>query len=107
MRLDYQPLFGKMSPHSSSRLSSGRIKDRTQETAEIEPNGLLEPVTSKSQIIHILTLFVHSCAYVNICHEYHIDKRFRCRTQVVFRPRPLFQARPTHACNAHLTEEIS
>ena len=32
-RLDYQPLFGKMSPHSSS----GRIKDRTQETAEIEP----------------------------------------------------------------------
>ena len=37
-RLDYQPLFGKMSPHSSPRksLSSGRIKDRTRET-EIEP----------------------------------------------------------------------
>ena len=34
-RLDFQPLFGKMSPHSSPRksLSSGRIKDRTQETA--------------------------------------------------------------------------
>jgi len=29
--LDYQPLFGKMSPHW------GRIKDRTRETAEIEP----------------------------------------------------------------------
>ena len=35
-RLDYQPLFGKMSPHSSP--SSGRIKDRTWETAEIEPS---------------------------------------------------------------------
>ena len=35
-RLDYQPLFGKMSPHSSP--SSGRIKDRTRETVEIEPN---------------------------------------------------------------------
>ena len=34
-RLDYQPLFGKMSPHSSP--FSGRIKDRTRETAEIEP----------------------------------------------------------------------
>ena len=30
-RLDYQPLFGKMSPHSS-------IKDRTRETAEMEFN---------------------------------------------------------------------
>ena len=30
-RLDYQPLFGKMSLHP------GRIKDRTRETAEIEP----------------------------------------------------------------------
>ena len=40
VRLDYQPLFGKMSSHSSlltSGLSSGRIKDRTLETAEIEP----------------------------------------------------------------------
>ena len=38
-RLDYQPLFGKMSPHSSPRKSSsGRIKDQTRETAEIEPN---------------------------------------------------------------------
>ena len=37
-RLDYQPLFGKMSPHSSP-VSSGRIKDRTRETAEIEPNS--------------------------------------------------------------------
>ena len=38
-RLDYQPLFGKMNPHSSSRksLSSGRIKDRTRETVKIEP----------------------------------------------------------------------
>ena len=46
-RLNYQPLFRKMSPHSSpwrsgwthaiSRLSSGRIKDRTRETAEIKP----------------------------------------------------------------------
>ena len=31
LRLDYQPLFVKMSPHP------GRIKDRTRETAEIEP----------------------------------------------------------------------
>ena len=31
-RLDYQPLFGKMSPHS---------KDRTRETAEIEPTYVL------------------------------------------------------------------
>ena len=39
-RLDYQPLFGKMSPHSSPEraLFSGRIKDRTRETAEIEPS---------------------------------------------------------------------
>ena len=38
-RLDYQPLFGEMSPYSSPEraLSSGRIKDRTRETAEIEP----------------------------------------------------------------------
>ena len=35
-RLDYQPLFGKMSPHSSPERASGRIKDRTRETAEIE-----------------------------------------------------------------------
>ena len=34
-RLDYQPLFGKMSPHSSS----GSIKDRTRETAEMEPKS--------------------------------------------------------------------
>ena len=34
IRLDYQPLFGKMSPHSSA---SGKIKDQTRETAEIEP----------------------------------------------------------------------
>ena len=40
IRLDYQPLFGKMSPHSSPEsLSSGRIKDRTRETAEIEPTS--------------------------------------------------------------------
>ena len=41
-RLDCQPLFGKMSPQSFpiwSSLSSGRIKDRTRETAEIEPMG--------------------------------------------------------------------
>ena len=47
-RLNYQLLFGKMSPHSSpqrsgwtraiSHLSSGRIKDGTRETAEIKPN---------------------------------------------------------------------
>ena len=36
-RLDYQPLFGKMSPHSFPRKKM-RIKDRTRETAEIEPN---------------------------------------------------------------------
>ena len=42
LRLDYQPLFGKMSPHSSPEsLFSGRIKDRTRETAEIEPNRAL------------------------------------------------------------------
>ena len=35
-RLDYQPLFGKMSPHSSPERFSRRIKDRTRETAEIE-----------------------------------------------------------------------
>ena len=35
--LDYQPLFGKMSPHSS-----GRIKDRTRETVEIEPRVSLD-----------------------------------------------------------------
>ena len=34
-RLDYQPLFGKMSPHSSPR---------TRETAEIEPNANTENV---------------------------------------------------------------
>ena len=34
-RLDYQPLFGKMSPHSSPERR--RIKDWTRETAEIEP----------------------------------------------------------------------
>ena len=33
-RLDYQPLFGKMSP---ALIPRGRIKDRTRETAEIEP----------------------------------------------------------------------
>ena len=49
-RLDYQPLFGKMSPHSSPRrsLSSGRIKDRTRETVEIEPTGMPSLVKSKS-----------------------------------------------------------
>ena len=36
-RLDYQPLVGKMSPHSSS---SGMIKDRTGEMAEIEPKSI-------------------------------------------------------------------
>ena len=42
-RLDYQALFGKMSPHSSSEsLSSGRIKERTRETAEIEPIAIDE-----------------------------------------------------------------
>ena len=64
-RLNYQPLFRKMSPHSSPRrsgwthaishLSSGRIKDRTRETAEIKPNktkkadyfchGILYPIS--------------------------------------------------------------
>ena len=39
-RLDYQPLFGKMSPHSSPERFSGRIKDRTRETAEIEPKQI-------------------------------------------------------------------
>ena len=34
-RLDYQPLFGKMSPHS---------QDRTRETAEIEP--ILKGITA-------------------------------------------------------------
>ena len=38
-RLDYQPLFGKMSPHSSLQ---ERIKDRTRETAEIEPTARLD-----------------------------------------------------------------
>ena len=38
---------------------------------------------------------------------YHIDKRLIRRMEDAFPPRPLFQARPTHACNAHLTEEIS
>ena len=37
-RLDYQPLFGKMSQHSSPE-REGRIKDRTRETAEIEPTS--------------------------------------------------------------------
>ena len=36
LRLDYQPLFGKMSPHSSPR-RRGEDQDRTRETAEIEP----------------------------------------------------------------------
>ena len=39
-RLDYQPLFGKMSPHSSPRRRIkifGEDQDRTRETAEIEP----------------------------------------------------------------------
>ena len=40
-RLDYQPLFGKMSPHSSPR-----IKDRTRETAEIEPKKKQEKAFS-------------------------------------------------------------
>ena len=35
-RLDYQPLFRKMSPHSPPP-PPGWIKDRTRETAEIEP----------------------------------------------------------------------
>ena len=39
-RLDYQPLFGKMSPHSSP-LSFGEDQDRTRETAEIEPTKCL------------------------------------------------------------------
>ena len=40
IRLDHQPLFGKISTHSSPEsLSSGRIKDRTRETAEIEPTS--------------------------------------------------------------------
>ena len=38
---------------------------------------------------------------------YHIDKRLIRRMEDVFPPRPLFQARPTHACNGHLTEGIS
>ena len=50
-RLDYQPLFGKISPHSSPEraLFSGRIKDRTRETAEIEPT--LVRVSRKSQTV--------------------------------------------------------
>ena len=37
-RLDYQPLFGKMSPHSSPpEGGGGEDQDRTRETAEIEP----------------------------------------------------------------------
>ena len=52
-RLDYQPLFGKMSPHSSPEcLSSGRIKDRTRETVEIEPTG-----GSTSSMMILLTEF--------------------------------------------------
>ena len=48
-RLDYQPLFGKMSPHSSPRsLSSGRIRDRTRETVEIEPTSF--PVVTQKYI---------------------------------------------------------
>ena len=37
-RLDYQPLLGKMSPHSSPRRED---QDRTRETTEIEPKILV------------------------------------------------------------------
>ena len=46
-RLDYQPLFGKMTPHSPPGKDQRLVKDRTRETAEIEPTLLLETVTSK------------------------------------------------------------
>ena len=46
-RLDYQPLFRKMIPHSSPGDECGRIKDRTQETAEIEPSFLQDRTTVK------------------------------------------------------------
>ena len=39
-RLDYQPLLGKMRPHSSPlHLFSGRMEDRARQTAEIEPRS--------------------------------------------------------------------
>ena len=46
-RLDYQPLFGKMIPHSSPGDECWGIKDRTQETAEIEPSFLQDRTTVK------------------------------------------------------------
>ena len=73
-RLDYQPLFGKMSPHSSprrsgwthviSRVSSGRIKDQTRETVEIKLNktkkadyfchGILYPISCLCRTLLLL-----------------------------------------------------
>ena len=56
-KLDYQPLFGKMSPQSSS---SGRIKDRTRETAEIEPRKIPDRWMIK-------TMTVASKRFVSCC----------------------------------------
>ena len=51
-----------MSPHSSPRLSSGRIKDRTRETAEIEPINFcdFQKVPDKSFITFSLLLSTSS-----------------------------------------------
>ena len=51
-RLDYQPLFGKMSPHS---------KDRTRETAEIEPN---EQGFSYIMVLLLNLLIAYPCLLV-------------------------------------------
>ena len=53
-RLDYQPLFGKMSPH---------FKDRTRETVEIEPKRLghrSENITARSPKVLPFLVYAHS-----------------------------------------------
>ena len=47
-RLDYQPLFGKMSPHSW-----------TQETAEIDPKGLNAFIINNQGLISFTVIVYH------------------------------------------------
>ena len=53
-RLDYQPLFGKMSPQSSPL---GEDQDRTRETAEIEPNQEPVPVNIANEVSYEKFIF--------------------------------------------------
>ena len=61
-RLDYQPLFGKMSPHSSPM----RVKDQTRETTEIEPRLLADGKDFSSTICDAVSLIRTSRDFRNL-----------------------------------------